>query len=84
MILGAKFLALFAGHGLKVAAVLGLLATVATWDWRRIKAAENRGAETVRVETRKANDAAVSNSDRVRARVRAPSVRGQRDPNSVD
>lgn len=52
-------LALFAGHGLKFAAIFGLLAMVGTWDWRRIKAAENRGGELVRVETGKANDAAV-------------------------
>ena len=76
--------AIFAGHGLKIAAAFGLVAMLATWDWRRLKAAENRGAETVRVETKKANDAAVKTSDRVRARSAARGVRGERDPNSID
>jgi hypothetical protein len=38
-----QILALFAGHGLKFAAVLGMLAMIGTWDWKRIKAAEQRG-----------------------------------------
>jgi hypothetical protein len=79
-----QILALFAGHGLKFAAIFGMLAMVGTWDWRRIKAAENRGGELVRVETRKANDAAVKTSERVRSKSSAPGVRGQRDPHSID
>lgn len=75
---------LFAGHGLKFAAAAGLLAMVATWDSRRIEAAESRGAESVRVETKKANDAAVKTSERVRAKSSSSGMRGQRDPNSVD
>ena len=38
----------FAGHGLKVALVLGIAATVATWDRGRIKQAEQRGVQTER------------------------------------
>lgn len=75
-----QIIGLFAGHGLKFAAVFGMLAMIGTWDWRRIRQAENRGAESVRVETRKANDAAVSTADKVRARVNAGGVRGKRDP----
>jgi hypothetical protein len=52
-----QFLSLFAGHGLKFAAVFGMLAMLGTWDWKRIRQAENRGAESVRVEAeRKSND----------------------------
>jgi hypothetical protein len=81
----AQILALFAGHGLKFALVFGMIAMIGTWDFRRIKAAEKRGGETVRVETRKANDAAVKTSERVRAKSQSSSVRnGVRDPNTVD
>lgn len=80
-----QIIALFAGHGLKFAAVFGMLAMIGTWDWRRIKAAENRGAESVRVETQKVNDAAVKTSERVRAKSSSSGVRGgKRDPNSID
>jgi len=80
-----QILALFAGHGLKFAAVFGMLAMIGTWDWRRIRQAENRGAESVRVETQKANDAAVKTSERVRAKSSSGGVRGgKRDPNSID
>jgi len=74
----------FAGHGLKIALVLGIVATVATWDRGRIKQAEKKGAELVRVETKKATDAAVTTADRIRARAQSRGVRGQRDPNSID
>ena len=55
----------FAGHGLKIALVLGIVATVATWDHGRIKQAENRGVQTERasvvkrgeINARKANEA---------------------------
>lgn len=80
-----QLLALFAGHGLKFAAVFGIIAMIGTWDWRRIKAAEHRGAESVRVETQKANDAAVKTSERVRAKSSSGGVRNaKRDPNSID
>jgi hypothetical protein len=80
-----QILALFAGNGLKFAAVFGMLAMVGTWDWRRIKAAESRGAESVRVETMKANDAAVKTSERVRAKSSSSGVRaGKRDPNTIN
>jgi hypothetical protein len=52
-----QLIGLFAGHGLKFAAVFGMLAMIGTWDWNRIRKAENRGAESVRVEAeRKSND----------------------------
>ena len=52
-----QILTLFAGHGLKFAALFGMLAMIGTWDWNRIRKAENRGAESVRVEAeRKSND----------------------------
>lgn len=80
-----QILALFAGHGLKFAAVFGMLAMIGTWDLRRIRQAENRGANSVRVETMKANDAAVKTSERVRAKSSSAGVRnGKRDPNSID
>ena len=80
-----QILALFAGHGLKFAAVFGMLAMLGTWDWRRIKAAESRGAESVRVQTIKATDAAVKTSERVRAKSSSGGLRGaKRDPNSID
>lgn len=85
MIFLARLVPLFAGHGLKFAAIAGMLAMVGTWDWRRIKAAENRGAELVRVETTKANDAAVKTAQRVRAKSNSGGVRGsKRDPSSID
>jgi hypothetical protein len=80
-----QILTLFAGHGLKFAALFGMLAMIGTWDWKRMKAAENRGAESVRVETQKVNDAAVKTSERVRAKSSSSGVRGgKRDPNSID
>lgn len=79
-----QILSLFAGHGLKFAAVFGMLAMIGTWDWNRIRKAENRGAESVRVETKKANDATVKTSQRVRAKSNSGSVRGQRDPYTAD
>lgn len=42
-----QILALFAGHGLKFAALFGMLAMIGTWDWRRIRAAEQRGKSEV-------------------------------------
>jgi hypothetical protein len=85
MIFLARLVPLFAGNGLKFAAVFGMLAMVGTWDWRRIKAAESRGAESVRVQTIKANDAAVKTSERVRAKSSSSGLRGaKRDPNSID
>lgn len=79
-----QILALFAGHGLKFAAVFGMLAMIGTWDWKRMKAAENRGAESVRVQTREANDATVKTSERVRAKSQSSGVRGKRDPYTSD
>lgn len=79
-----QIIALFAGHGLKFAAVFGMLAMVGTWDWRRIKAAESRGAESVRVEIQKANDATVQTSTRIRAKSQSSSMRGTRDPYTSD
>lgn len=80
-----QILTLFAGHGLKFAALFGMIAMIGTWDWKRIRQAENRGAEAVRVETMKANDAAVKTSERVRAKSSSGGVRnGKRDPNSID
>jgi hypothetical protein len=38
----------FAGHGLKIALALGLVAMVATWDRGRIKQAERRGIQQER------------------------------------
>lgn len=77
-------LTIFAGNGLKIAAVFGLLAMVGTWDWRRIKAAEKRGGEVVRVETQKANDAAIKTSNGVRLKSQSSGVRGKRDPYTTD
>lgn len=79
-----QILAIFASHGLKFAAVFGMLAMIGTWDWKRMKAAENRGAESVRVETRKANDAAVKTSTSVRNKSQSGSMRGTRDPYTAD
>lgn len=80
-----QILALFASHGLKFATFAAIIAMLGTWDWKRMKAAENKGAESVRVETRKANDAAVKTSERVRAKSSSAGVRnGKRDPNSID
>jgi len=85
MIFLAPLVSLFAGNGLKFAAVFGMLAMVGTWDWRRIKAAGSRGAESVRVETMKANDAAIKTSERVRAKSSSGGLRGaKRDPNTVN
>lgn len=58
----------------------GALAAWGAWLWQH----DSKVKESVRVETRKANDAAVKTSDRVRARATASGVRGQRDPNSID
>lgn len=52
-----QILALFAGHGLKFAAVFGMLAMIGTWDWNRIRKAENRGAEAVRVDSERKSNA---------------------------
>lgn len=84
MIFLARLVPLFAVNGLKFAAVFGMLAMVGTWDWRRIKAAENKGAESVRVETMKANDAVITASERVRKKVNSAKRRGAIDPNTMD
>lgn len=71
-----QILALFAGHGLKFAAVFGMLAMIGTWDWRRIRQAENRGAESVRVEAeRKSNDNARKADDARRTADQLPPSR---------
>lgn len=79
-----QILSLFAGHGLKFAAVFGMLAMVGTWDWRRMKAAENKGAESVRVEQRKANDAAVKIGTGAARKSLTPGMQAvrQRDPST--
>ena len=68
-----QLIGLFAGHGLKFAAVFGMLAMIGTWDWRRIRQAESRGAESVRVEAeRKSNDNARKADDARRSADRLP------------
>ena len=61
-----QILALFAGHGLKFAAVFGMLAMLGTWDWKRIRQAENRGAESVRVEAERKSNANARKADAAR------------------
>ena len=61
-----QILALFAGHGLKFAAVFGMLAMIGTWDWRRMKAAENRGAEAVRVDSERKSNANARKAENAR------------------
>lgn len=67
--------------GMGQGAMIGLAATMA-FGWLKLRDHRyfEKGAESVRVETRKANDAAVSTADKVRARVNAGGVRGKRDP----
>lgn len=56
---------MFAGHGLKIALSVGLLAMVVTWDRGRLRQAEQRGIQTERasvekrgeINARKAEDA---------------------------
>lgn len=64
-----QILALFAGHGLKFAAVFGMLAMLGTWDWKRIRQAENRGAESVRVEAERKSNANARKADTARRTV---------------
>jgi hypothetical protein len=70
--------------GFQIGAVLAAVAAAVGWlkihDAKKVE----QGRNQVRVETKKANDAAVKTSDRVRARATAAGVRGQRDPNSID
>lgn len=81
----ARATAAFAGHGLVIGLVAALGIMVLTWDRGRINSAVQRGKEQVRVETQKANDAAVQTSDRVRARAQSGSVRNaKRDPYTID
>lgn len=61
-----QLIGLFAGHGLKFAAVFGMLAMVGTWDWRRMKAAENRGAEAVRVDSERKSNANARKAENAR------------------
>jgi len=61
-----QLIGLFAGHGLKFAAVFGMLAMIGTWDWRRIKAAENRGAESVRVDSERKSNANARKAENAR------------------
>jgi hypothetical protein len=61
-----QLLALFAGHGLKFAAVFGMLAMIGTWDWNRIRRAENRGAEAVRVDSERKSNANARKAENAR------------------
>ena len=79
-----RLAALFAGNGLVIGLCVALGVMVLTWDRGRIKSAERRGGEVVRVETQKANDAAVKTSERVRAKSGSSGMRGTRDPHSID
>lgn len=65
----ARALATFAGHGLKVAAVVALATAVGTWDWRRIHRAEERGRQEVRVEIERKTDENVLKAERARSGV---------------
>jgi hypothetical protein len=70
--------------GFQIGAVLAVCAAIGGWVANFGNKKIEQGKEAVRVETRKANDAAVKTSERVRARATTPSVRGQRDPNTID
>lgn len=61
-----SLLEIFAGHGLKFAAVVGLTATLATCDYKRIKQAETVGAlkERASVEKKSNENAAKANAAR--------------------
>jgi len=72
--------------GMGQGAMIGLAATMA-FGWLKLRDHRyfEKGAESVRVETRKLNDAAVQTSERVRAKSSSAGVRnGKRDPNSID
>lgn len=77
-----QILALFAGHGLKFAAVFGMLAMIGTWDWKRIRAAEQRGkSELVQAsKTQGAQNAAKSEKAHDTARKPGAADRLRKDP----
>ena len=70
-----------AGQATMAVVVFGM-----AFGWLKVRDHRNyeKGAESVRVETRKANDAAVKTSERVRAKSGSNGMRGTRDPNSID
>lgn len=67
-------------NGLLVALCLGALAIFATYDSSRVQ----RGKELERARIEETNRKAASASDSVRAKSRSRSVRGERDPHSID
>ncbi len=72
------------GNWLIVGLMSALCVTVLGWDSSRKAKWVESGKETVRVETRKANDAAVKTSTSVRAKSQSSSMRGTRDPYTSD
>lgn len=67
-------------NGFLVAACMGALALFWTYDSSRVQ----RGKEIERAKVEKANKQAASVADRVRAKSRAPGVRGAVDPHTID
>ena len=67
-------------NGLLAALVIGGAALLWTYDSSRVQ----RGKEIEREKVEKANKNAASVSRRVRSKSRSRSVRGQRDPYSLD
>lgn len=77
----ARLATLFAGHGLKIGIAAAVAVVFATW---RADIKES-GRQEVRVETRRANDAAIKTADDIRARAQSGGVRGKRiDPYTAD
>ena len=71
--------------GMGQGAMIGLAVTMA-FGWLKLRDHRyfEKGAESVRVETKKANDATVQTSARVRAKSQSSSMRGTRDPYTAD
>lgn len=82
MITLAKLAAMFAGNGLKFAAAFGVIAMLGTWDWKRIRAAEQRGkSELVQAsKTQGAQNAAKSEKAHDSARKPGAADRLRKDP----
>jgi len=65
-VVAARAAMIFAGHGLKIAAVVGITVAVATCDRTRMSAAVERGKEQVRVQIEKNTDANAKKADAAR------------------
>lgn len=65
----ARAAALFAGHGLKAGMAAAALMMLVTWDWSRIRRAEQAGADRVRVQIERNTDANAKKADAARRAV---------------